>query len=500
MFEVDALYSAVTRWRLGFATANEAAAVLVCLLPVAWLLGMASSVCNRESRFVRQFWRALAFVASGLLWYTLARTGSRGGCIAALFEAVVYAIWMRISQTAPSWRVCSSVEMRWLFVQFILAAGSLLASGEVGRVSPWFSAADRSVLNRGVLWRGGIELAADAPVSGWGAGEAGSAFMNWTQPLDRSERYSTMVNSFLHLAVERGLLWFAIIIAGVAFLVLSPISLLPTRGIKPAAVFSDASPLGPEGTSFGWWDVAAFASCVWTGWGVGNVFSTLWIEVRLWILPDFAALAGILAVLCGGSGRRSLGIAGLALCFGALAAGLLWTTGRFIAWKRPWLLENLAPGVVSLKVRVDERMGRRRAEFVVWTDKTVFGDTPGKEMRRWMEDRSGPRRITACDPRLAGDADVIISEKAAWVLVGDQCWRLVFAPADAEVVLLHPRGLPPEATRKDLILVLPELDQEGTNPIWQSWAKASGNRIVYSAQSGEDIRPAWPGVIAKVNE
>jgi len=69
---------------------------------------------------------------------------------------------------------------------------------------------DRSVGNRVELWGGGLKMIAASPWRGWGAGESGRAYLNWFQDLERAERFTTMVNSYLSVAVEYGLPTFSL--------------------------------------------------------------------------------------------------------------------------------------------------------------------------------------------------------------------------------------------------------------------------------------------------
>lgn len=45
----------------------------------------------------------------------------------------------------------------------------------------------------------------DAPF-GWGIGKSGEVYRQWYQPLDRDERYRTLVNSHLTWIVETGII------------------------------------------------------------------------------------------------------------------------------------------------------------------------------------------------------------------------------------------------------------------------------------------------------
>jgi hypothetical protein len=504
--DTDSVFNGIERWRLGFSTANEAGAMLACILPISWFLWAVSDRWwqTLESTLIwnRRFTlgRISAAIVGGSGWYAMARTGSRGGWAAAIVSAAAFHGWLLVREASCVHVVSWRVHLRWAFVEAAIAVSAILVSGQSGRASLTFMAGDRSVVNRCVLWLGGIEMVANAPFTGWGSGESGRAFMNWTQPLNGADGYSTMINSFLQIAVEKGLVCFALIVAVVAFFVLLPAILLPRRRIKFGTEPVDTLALNHCKRGSVWWLIVVLASCVWVAWIAANIFSTLWIDRRLWIFPSMAGLAGLAAVMCDGDRKRFLQVAGLASCAGVSAAGLLWATGVFIARQRPWRLEHLTAGVVRLEVCAWDDRDCPQSDFIVWTDKAVLGAAPGKEMRRWVETRPGPRCITVCDPRLVCEGSVAASGSATWILAGDQCWRMTLAPPNANLILLHPRGLPPEATLKRLILVLPDFDPGGMNAAWESWAKEGGVPIVINTQTGDDIRPAWPAVMTTVCE
>jgi len=359
-------------------------------------------------------------------------------------------------------------------------------------------------------------MIAAAPWRGWEAGESGRAYMNWFEGIDRTEGFTTMVNSYLDLGVARGLPVLGVVMCGLAVLLVLAWQTSRSAIANPDRIERPANrPFGSLAhQSLGFLMPAAGASLV--AWEVSNVFTTLWIEPKLWIVP--AISCAVIAV--GSYWRREYvqwrWVWSIGLASALLSTGGLLVAGELFRVRQNWLPEPLAAGTVVLSARETlppEAVLRKddgrdvllaseiaRSDLVVWTDNAVFGENPGKEIRRWIETLSRPRRIDVCDPRLANGEGVAGSAGATWVLAGDQCWRMALAPADADMVLLHPCGRPPDATRKHLIVVLPEFDEEGMNTVWQSWAKKGGVRIAFSAQTGEDIRSAWPAVMNTVCE
>ena len=180
-------YNGVSRWDLGLGNPNKTAAVLAFLL----LALLALSVRAR-----REWVRWCAGAAMAFVGYGLVHTFSRGGLVAFLAGAVVVLAGVRKSLLR---------ERRWLPV--LLAACTLIGVtawiGFAGRIANSSPAADASVGNRFAIWRNVPCMMVDAP-GGWGRGAAGDAFMSWYQPLDRNERYRTLVNSHFTWLVEWG--------------------------------------------------------------------------------------------------------------------------------------------------------------------------------------------------------------------------------------------------------------------------------------------------------
>ena len=180
-------YQGMARWDFGLDSPNKAAAVLVFLL----LPLLALSVRAR-----REWIRWCAGLILALVGYGLVRTFSRGGLVAFLLGALVLLAGLRKLLV---------VGRRW--IPIVLAActlvGAAVWTGFAGRVADSSPTADASVGNRLAIWRNVPCMMVHAP-GGWGRGAAGDAFMGWYQPLDKTERYRTLVNSHFTWLVEWG--------------------------------------------------------------------------------------------------------------------------------------------------------------------------------------------------------------------------------------------------------------------------------------------------------
>ena len=188
LFAADTFfYQGVPRWSFGMDNPNKAAAVLAFIL----LLSLAAILCVRRG-WVR--WCCCALAA--LVGLGLSLTFSRGGLVAFGVGALVLLV--------GRWKsLCAGRQWLPALVAACALAGALVWTGFAGRVARSLPADDASVGNRLAIWRNVPSMMVDAP-GGWGHGTAGDAFMGWYQPLDRHERYRTLVNSHFTWLVEFG--------------------------------------------------------------------------------------------------------------------------------------------------------------------------------------------------------------------------------------------------------------------------------------------------------
>ncbi len=166
----------------GFGNPNKTATLIAMLMIAVW--GLA---------YVRRwgFWAALVlFTSFGIC---LIHTFSRGGLIALAAGIIPLALFAkRPWPKSKSLGIAASV---WIMmgVSIYLSAHERYGKGTE----------DRSISNRLELWKMAPKMMVDAP-GGWGLGNAGKAYMQWYQPLNRSESYRTLVNSHLTWLVEFG--------------------------------------------------------------------------------------------------------------------------------------------------------------------------------------------------------------------------------------------------------------------------------------------------------
>ena len=252
LFAAEAFfYNGVSRWDFGLDNPNKAAAVLAFLLLALLALSL---------RAQREWVRWCAGAAMVGVGFGLVHTFSRGGLVAFLAGAVFVLAGLRKSLFR---------ERRWLPV--LLAACTLVGAaawtGFAERVANSSPDADASVGNRFTIWRNVPCMMVDAP-GGWGHGAAGDAFMSWYQPLDRNERYRTLVNSHFTWLVEWG--WCGRFVLAWAWLLAFGMGIVRwrTRG--------DPLPLA-----------------VWMSFATAAFFSSVAEEWIVWVVPVLALVPAV---------------------------------------------------------------------------------------------------------------------------------------------------------------------------------------------------------------
>jgi hypothetical protein len=480
IFEGEFFSGGHLRWNLGWQTPNYAGAFLATLLVFLWAFSGS-----------RWRWVILAVETGGL--FLLLKTYSRGAVL-AWGVAWLFAIFaLRVLRSR-------SGALRWMVSPVILAVLMFSVSFEWNRVRETGAqfeevrGIDNAVVNRLALWRSGLQMSAAAPLSGWGAGEAGRAYMNWYQDLGRAEVYSTMVNSYLHVSVEYGTPMFALV-------------LLAFGGLMTIAwrMANDKSaPSTILGVDRHYLIAAAGASVM--AWAVANVFTTLWIEPMLWVAPGAACLFLILIFLKGDWRNLSKSALMIGLFIAVLSTGSLHVLRG--SWLRPKEKSfRIAPtglGAVTIS-----QSGADSAEWHAWPDVSVLGPTPGKEFRIWMEVMDVHLLRLTVHQVVPRSSSGVLAKKEGVILFGRHSERVrqEIALKPENLWVIHPTVEPPTGVAvvsggesPTLITVLlPEIDEVGINSAWQFWAEQNMARVVSSPNCGVDIRAVWPDVLKGIS-
>ncbi|MCF6238736.1 MAG: TMEM8 family protein [Candidatus Marinimicrobia bacterium] len=178
----DYFYEGIKRLDWGFGNPNITAAMIACLMMAVWYLAW----LHRSG-----FWVALAgFSTLGVM---LIQTVSRGGVIAAITGGVIL-VWFAPRPWSRSRGIAIVVCVTGLL-------GFSIWHGVASRYTQGIVEEDRSISNRWLIYRVAPSMIVDAP-AGWGAKRAAEAFHNFYQPVQRVERYGSLVSSHLTWLVE----------------------------------------------------------------------------------------------------------------------------------------------------------------------------------------------------------------------------------------------------------------------------------------------------------
>jgi hypothetical protein len=436
---MDYYFGEKLRWAWGWDSPNEAGIFWAMVLPLCWawreMAGVRKAHDNNgiEDRRVRRprptMIRGGLWVVEGVVWLALASTFSRGAFLAALVGLVLWHI-----QFVGQWKVAG--------VRLLLGLGMMGVMGMGGRWAPDYLQTDGSVWNRWALWRGGFELMAAAPWTGWGAGQSGLMFGRWVQPEGMEEQYRSMVNSYLTVGVEYGLplLW---------------LMLLVIIGVMVQG-----------------WRRVPMMSTVWGIWAVGLAGSNLWIVPGLWVLPIGALGYGWWR----GRGMLRAGWSGSA----AYALGIIAMAGAIGWWRQGEPKFNRAGEMV----RIGE--GVVRQCWVV--DEAVVGAHYGRGLReRYRAEGAEGGWEVVTEPLTKRG-----TEEVRWLILGKWAserqadygknwWAIhpVLPPP-----LVWPQGVKPER------VILPEWDLAGVNREWRKRAEGEGIVIETSGARGREF--PWP--------
>lgn len=280
-------YDGQERWQLWFDNPNKAAVLLAELA----VLGLMMLFAKGRRKFG---WGLVLFCLPSL---ALVQTFSRGG-IVAWAVAVAFVLWRRAREYG--WDRRGAIAVGVLVLVFAFSAYLGLSR----RMADGFSGDDRSVCNRFEVWSKVPQMVSDAPL-GWGLGKAGAAYMNWYQPLDRLERYRTLVSSPLTWFAETG--WAGMFVWMTVWSALLHFGAFVGSRTHRWICFSE-----------------------WLCLGVAGVFSTVMESPWLWLLP----MATVLIEGKTFANERWLGLRRCAAC--GLRVGSLFTVLAFVGVKMFW--------------------------------------------------------------------------------------------------------------------------------------------------------------------
>ena len=442
-----------TRLDWGLGNPNKTAALIGVLMVGVWILP-----CVHR----HLFWLALTFFTG--LGICLIATASRGGLLATALGVGIMLCWVR-KPWQPAYLI-GSVLAVWTIV------GMAVWLEATHRFTQGIGSEDKSISHRFELWRVAPRMMVDAP-GGWGFGNSGAAYMQWYQPVDRTEGYRTLVNSHLTWLVELG--WI-----GRLFYVLAWITVL--RLCWPET----SKP--PKNTPY--WITICLG--VWVSLLVSAWFSSVAETPWLWVVPT----AGLIATLV-----------------------WRWRAKQWPGW-RTWMAAALGSCAVlviifMLGVETSERIRLRYYDgrtvlgnipdpnMWVVTSTEVLGQNYGRTLRQYLAAADRPRpasaisigfvqRINKLQPPevrakilvVAGGHDNI--QLAQLTTLAGNCSRLI---------LLNPSFYPQDLKAYTQLSVKTEvITGEFSQVPISAWTEATKHSIQNVEGSGEFL-PRWPRLV-----
>ena len=295
---------------------------------------------------------SIASMSSYALFYTQSR-----GALFSLIASIGLVLVLILYQKA--------YEVRQLCLKFVLAVFFftllLVTTDFKHRLSIEEITVGTSTTYRLDLWQSGLNMIFLKPYFGWGIGQSGETYMQWFQKLDHPHRVAGMINSYLHVATERGLILFSILLYPIVFL---------------WAYFL----LNYKDSGRNYYELlhliclailSVFLMC--------NVFSSLWIFWKLWLLILLILIVCIYSIAKINTEVRlrllkKTGV--LAFVLVALFSSLLYGLG---------LLAHRA--FPNIKLQEDYLVfnnsdANDKERWFIATDTTVMGSDYGKQIRQ----------------------------------------------------------------------------------------------------------------------
>jgi O-Antigen ligase len=428
---------------------NYTAAAIVAILPIIWMAQEPNPWRNRSS--IRYFMLVVETVlTAGLGW-----TGSRGAFVGFLVALGLLITGNKEKQSTQRFLSISRVAM---------VSIGLIIGNQSHRILNSASN-DLSVIHRLTVWKECLGMIAASPLLGWGRGSSGAEYMQWFQSPSVVIIYHGLVNTYLHIAVEFGLLVFV----SYLFAVISIIVICLGSSSKQIPANSMA-----KGCGLG---LAAFTTA--------SIFSTLWLIRSLILIEIGLAIIGLyFAPKIATKTLKRIFVSGAICCL--LAFGLyLGGTMQL----RSWRIRLLKTGVIELA----SSRAEKKPEAVMILDRSTLGPLYGKEIRSVLDGEPTWDKITVIEPGTAvTKADIPASSKI--YVFGASIARVSELLDDSrQVILVCPNVSVAECRHLVSIkaIILPGIDEFGFSKEWNSYAIKLGASVYHMTDEGQDIRLNW---------
>ncbi len=470
------------RWNLFFAQPNEAGIFIATLIPFFWFWGR---LLRREG-ILFYLISLFGLMSEFFLWFLLFKTYSRGALVSLMGTAFIFFIIQYFLHPKEKKTIdllgCDKVEKSHHIFKVIGIGFLLFSSGFFDRIEPQYIANDRSALNRIEIWKGGAGLIANRPIVGWGTERSGEMFNHWFQNPRTESDVNSLINSYLTFGAEYGLIALGGVISMGMIFILGGIAM----GIRMRK------------KNQGKWMDAVFFSCsaCLMVFAIGNIFSTLYRDDTLWIIPVSVGFF-LLFMLFFESRIRFKLITFISLSMGAALTLclILFSIGKTLARDNFYQIEK-HPFHIELN-----HMGNGKSAYVM-PDPRVLGRVYGKQIRKlaphyhhlyieWIDYTSRP---------------IFPVEKTfdEILVFGSQHSQYERFAKDSTIpaILIHPIGNPNLRDSSNIQkLILPEIDiSGGSDQLWKKWAIEKEIPFFHSKNTGTDIHLDWPEVLHRLSK
>jgi len=439
-------YQGIWRMDWGLDNPNKTAALIAELILLSW--GFA-------------YWKRWGFWLSSFLSVALGvcliMTYSRGGLGAAMCGLGVLLAFAQ--RPWPKFRIVT------VLILVLLLGSFAFQQKATSRYVQGLGEEDLSISNRLAIWKMAPRMMLDAP-SGWGLGRSGNAYMQWYQPVKRSEQYRTLVNNHLTWLVEFG--W-------------------PMRFVYLVAWFGALTLCWPN-NSCRWFSIPLG---IWLVFAVGTFFSSVAESLMLWIVPVLALVAALVTRFFKGSWppvfhwKMMVGSSAL-----ILLALILWgwlTPGEFAI--------QGSPAAARVFFRSAAHGGNQEI-WIVAPDKKTLGEHYGHAIRKALAPAG--RGAMSVVNVVSSVKNLPDATSGVLVLTGDFSSAL---PLNfSKLVLLNPMKSPDAMValknlKRPLIIIWGEFRRRHDREAWESWAGNRGGVNFVEAPGAAEYLGDWMDLI-----
>lgn len=460
MFEYEYYFGEKLRLGLYWGHPNIAGVFLISLLPITWL-------CIEGTKKQLPV-TILLFLSSLTIWQLTLETYSRGALTAFTVTASIF-----LFRTIGVHRLCK-IKILILFMGTLGYSIIAIESEAFERVvDPGETA---SVSHRIEIWKGALQLFYIKPFTGWGHQQSGFFYTHLIQDPNQKYESLSMVNSFLTLLTESGVLFFTFTIFVILFTIFAgSYSIITNRNIGKKSWIGRISPY-------------LILSLI--AFSISSIFTTINSEWTLLITPAIS----IVFVLSNSMRNQFINfkkiryLLTISLIVSASLACALFSIGETLL-KESGLTFHIGE---NRTIITSKKEGLTKTKTLIIPDPKVLGPEYGRFCRKLLNTTSviGIENIEhtlSKPPKCKQIFDIVL------VLGKHHENALRYLEVSKNIYLIHPTGLPSNSTTTKVdTLVLPEIDNTGGQiKKWKNWAEKNCIPVIISRDVSYDLRWRW---------